>query len=93
MEKNFRVHKIFSKEARLNKVIQCLEGAALQWYIWNEDPYAFENWDDFQVQIGQRFGVELSDNILHQFFDIKRTGTMKEYRTEYERLSVSASVT
>ncbi|XP_078447009.1 uncharacterized protein LOC144715877 [Wolffia australiana] len=87
MERFFQVQEVVSED-RIDVAMANLEGEALQWYLWTTDRYTFLGWNDFKIQIGKRFDETLADNIKHQFMDIKQTGTVKEYRKEFERLSV-----
>ncbi|XP_078442298.1 uncharacterized protein LOC144711996 [Wolffia australiana] len=87
MERFFQVQEVL-EEDRIDVAMANLEGEALQWYLWTTDRYTFTGWNDFKIQIGRRFDETLGDNIKHQFMDIKQTGTVKEYRKEFERLSV-----
>ena len=38
--------------------------------------------------MGRRLDDYLPKNIMHQFMDVKQSGIVKEYRWEFERLSV-----
>ena len=87
MEMYFKVHSIPQNE-RLEFVMPHVEGPALQWFVWTTDRYVLEEWDDFKIQLGRRFSDLLSDDIMEQFLDIKQKGSVKEYRDEFERLSV-----
>ena len=64
---------------RLDRIGKCLKESALQWYLWTEDQYAFKDWNDFKIQIGQRFSHMLSNKILHQFLDVVLEGSVIEY--------------
>lgn len=87
MDRYLKIHKI-PLEEWVEKVMNCLEGEALQWIIWMEDHYSFQDWTDFKIQIRFHFNDDLSTNILHEFMDIKQTGTIRSYCQEFERLSV-----
>ena len=69
-------------------VMPHLEGLALQWFVWMTNRYNFEDWNDFKMQIGKQFSEFLPFNVMDQFLDIKQSGLVKEYRDEFEKLSI-----
>ena len=76
MERFFQVHEISATDRR-NAILTNLEDEALQWFLWTTERYTFEDWNDFKLQMGRRFDDELPENIMHQFMDVKQSGTIK----------------
>ncbi|PWA67746.1 Ankyrin repeat-containing protein [Artemisia annua] len=78
----YRVERYFEVQAAL-----CLEGEALAWYRWYEQQEPFDSWDHLKEELLDRFQVTKEGNLYQQFLSILQTGTVRDYRSLFEKLA------
>ena len=65
------------------------EDKALAWYRWVDARTPFTSWNGLKRQILGRFGSSQAGSLCERFLDIRQTGTVAEYRQDYELMSTS----
>ena len=80
----YRVERYFAvngltEDEKLAAAALCLEGKALAWYQWCEQRDPMRTWEDFKIQILDRFRPLQDGDYREQFFALMQTGTVGEY--------------
>ncbi|KAF7828587.1 Retrotransposable element Tf2 [Senna tora] len=88
----FRVERYFSlnrmRDAeKLEAVAVCLEGRALNWLQWLETRMEICLWQQFKSELLRRFHQSQKGNNYEMLMALKQTGTVSEYREQFELLS------
>ncbi|CAH9138546.1 unnamed protein product, partial [Cuscuta epithymum] len=61
-----------------------MEGRALNWYQWWEEHANVRNWELFKDALLQRFEPGLEQDPYGPLLSVKQTGSVMEYRDEFE---------
>lgn len=56
---------------QLEMTMMKLESTTLDWYLWRDDQYPFEGWNNFKIQLEKWFSTTVAHNIFHKFLNIK----------------------
>ncbi|KAH7560795.1 hypothetical protein JRO89_XS10G0104300 [Xanthoceras sorbifolium] len=64
-----------------------LEGDAVPWYQWLEHSMGQMTWEQFKRALQTRFGSLEEANVGGTLTKLRQTGTIKEYRLQFERLA------
>ncbi|CAI9264216.1 unnamed protein product [Lactuca saligna] len=72
---------------RLKAATICLDGKALAWFAWSQARDPFRSWEDLKEWLLERFQLTGEGNIYHQFLTIRQEGTVRDYVSNFERLS------
>ncbi|GJU49209.1 putative mitochondrial protein, partial [Tanacetum coccineum] len=76
-----------NSEHRMRKLkMPIFEGEALAWYRWYEQQEPFESWDHLKEELLDRFQFTKEGDLYQQFLSIVQTGTLREYRSLFEKL-------
>ncbi|CAI9284151.1 unnamed protein product [Lactuca saligna] len=65
----------------------CLDGKALAWFHWSQVRDPFHSWEDLKERLLERFQLTGEGNLYHQFLAIRQEGTVRDYVSNFERLS------
>ncbi|KAJ1416998.1 Retrotransposon gag domain [Sesbania bispinosa] len=82
----FKLNSVLEDE-KLDAVLVALEGQALNWYQWWEEQAVVRSWEDFKTAALRRFQPGLAQNPFEPLLSIKQTGTVMEYRGQFEMVS------
>ena len=83
MNQYFSINR-FSEKEKLMAAGVALEGDALSWFQWQNQRRPFITWTDFKVALLQRFRSSQEGNLCERFLAIRQTGTVAEYRRNFE---------
>lgn len=65
---------------------QNLEGVAAEWYYALERDHGILSWPRFASFVNMRFGPPLRSNGLAELKDLRRTGSVDEYKRQFSQL-------
>ncbi|XP_024024277.1 uncharacterized protein LOC112092413 [Morus notabilis] len=85
IEKFFSLHHV-APAMRLTVVAFHLEGEPSTWYQWMERGGALPSWEVFIYEMRKRFGASIYDDPLGRISKLVQTGTIAQFRAEFERL-------
>lgn len=85
MERYFKIKGV-REEEMLEAVMITLDGKALNWFQWWEEQHLEPTWDEFKQAVIRRFQSGLVRNPLGTILSVKQTGTVMEYREQFEML-------
>ena len=88
----FRVDKCFSvnqteEEEKLTQAMASMVGCAVTWLRMIQDRDELLDWRDFKMKLRRRFKPSRGGTILSQMLRLRQTGTISEYREQFEELS------
>ncbi|XP_019054932.1 PREDICTED: uncharacterized protein LOC109115387 [Nelumbo nucifera] len=83
----FEINGLLPAE-RLRAAVVCLEGDALVWYSWEDGWQPFRSWAEFKELLLERFRSTQEGNLQEQLLSLRQSTTVKEYRRQFEVLSV-----
>ncbi|CAH9138406.1 unnamed protein product [Cuscuta epithymum] len=83
MERYFRVNHI-QEEEQVEAAVVAMEGRAINWFIWWEHQIERRNWETLKTSIIRRFQPDLIQNPYGPMLSLKQTGTVQEFRDEFE---------
>ncbi|KAJ1434421.1 Retrotransposon gag domain [Sesbania bispinosa] len=86
VERYFKLNSVLEDE-KLDAVLVALEGQALNWYQWWEEQAVVRSWEGFKTAVLRRFQTGLAQNPFEPLLSIKQTGTVVEYRRQFEMVS------
>ena len=86
MEKCFSVNQTEEGE-KLSLAMSCLMGCAVTWLRMIQDREEPLDWRDFKLKLRRRFKLTRGGTILSQMVRLRQTGTISEYREQFEELS------
>lgn len=85
VERYFRLNAIREGE-KVDAIILAMEGRALNWYQWWEEQTSDMSWAEFKRAVLRRFQPGLVQNPLGPLLSIRQTGTVMQYREQFELL-------
>ena len=88
VERYFRVAQIGPRD-RLDLALVAMEGEALTWYEWWEEQTEFHSWRRFKEDLLRRFQPGAAQNPLGPLLDVKQTGSVMQYRRDFELVARS----
>ncbi|XP_078445954.1 tetratricopeptide repeat (TPR)-like superfamily protein isoform X1 [Wolffia australiana] len=80
----FKVNRLTDEE-KLQLVSLHMEGPALGWFIYTEENFGFGHWLVFRQHFEKRYHFS-NRSLCNQLMSLKQTGTVSEYRSEFEDL-------
>lgn len=88
----FRVEKCFKvnqtkEEEKLSVAMACMTGCAVTWLRMIQDRDELLDWRDFKMKLKKRFKPTRGGTILSQMLQLRQTGSISEYRDQFEELS------
>ncbi|XP_056863923.1 uncharacterized protein LOC130511101 [Raphanus sativus] len=88
----FRMEKCFSvnqteEEEKLTLAMSCLIKGAVTWLRMIQDREEPLDWRDFTVKVRKRFKPSRGGTVLSQMLRLRQTGSISEYREQFEELS------
>lgn len=88
----FRVEKCFKvnqteEEEKLTEALPCLVGCAVTWLRVIQSRDEMLDWRDFKIKLRKRFKPTGGGTVLSQMLRLRQTGTISEYREQFEELS------
>ncbi|CAH9078190.1 unnamed protein product [Cuscuta epithymum] len=83
MERYFRVNHIHEEE-QVEAAVVAMEGRAINWFIWWEHQTERKNWESLKAAVIRRFQPELIQNPYGPMLSLRQTGTVRDYRDEFE---------
>ncbi|CAI9295062.1 unnamed protein product [Lactuca saligna] len=86
VERFFEIQDIGVRD-RLKAATICLDGKALAWFRWSQARDPFRSWEDLKERLLERFQLTGEGNLYHQFLAIPQEGTVRDYVSNFERLS------
>ncbi|CAH9109958.1 unnamed protein product [Cuscuta epithymum] len=86
VERFFKLNQIDDEE-KVDLVTLAMEGRALNWYHWWEEHSNVRTWDLFKGALLQRFEPGLDQDPYGPLLNLKQTGSVMEYRDEFELVS------
>ncbi|CAI9296066.1 unnamed protein product [Lactuca saligna] len=86
VERFFEIQDIGVRD-RLKAAAICLDGKGLAWFRWSQARDPFRSWEDLKEWLLERFQLTGEGNIYHQFIAIRQEGTVRDYVSNFERLS------
>ena len=73
---------------RMSTIMLYLDGLGLDWFMWTEKNDKIRMWQEFQSKLDERWNSFDPELALEKLMDIKQSGTIMSYRTEFEKLSL-----
>ena len=86
VERFFEIQDIGVRDC-LKATAICLDGKALAWFRWSQARDPFRSWEDLKERLLERFQLTGEGNIYHQFLAIRQERTVRDYVSNFERLS------
>ncbi|CAH9115813.1 unnamed protein product [Cuscuta epithymum] len=83
MERYFRLNNI-NEEEQVEAAVVAMEGRAINWFIWWEHQNERRTWENLKTSIVRRFQPDLIQNPYGPMLSLKQTGTVRDYRDEFE---------
>lgn len=88
----FRVEKCFKvnqteEEEKFSLAMDCLVGCAVTWLRMIQDRDELLDWRNFKMKLKRRFKPTRGGTILSQMLLLRQSGTISEYREQFEELS------
>ena len=83
VEKCFKVNQTEDDE-KLSLAMDCLVGCAVTWLRMIQDRDELLDWRDFKMKLKRRFKTTKGGTILSQMLRLRQTGTISEYREQFE---------
>lgn len=88
----FRVEKCFvvnqtPEEEKMELALACMKGCAVTWLRIVQDREDLSTWKDFKEKLKKRFRPTRGGTVIGQMLRLKHTGTIEEYREQFEELS------
>jgi len=83
IDRFFRISGIPVGE-KLEYVVLALHGKALTWFEWWESQTSFHTWLRFKQDLLKRFELGAASNPLAPFLKVKQTGSIMDYRHDFE---------
>ncbi|XP_078444818.1 uncharacterized protein LOC144713949 [Wolffia australiana] len=80
----FKINRLTDEE-KLQLVSLHMEGTAQGWFIYTEENFGFEHWLIFRQHFEKRYKLS-TRSLCTQLMNLKQTGTVSEYRSEFEDL-------
>ncbi|KAF4404570.1 hypothetical protein G4B88_005956 [Cannabis sativa] len=74
---------------QLEAVVMCLEGAALNWFRWENSRHTIGSWEEMKVMIIRQFRSAHEGSIYDRFFSLRQTESVQEYRRKFESLATA----
>lgn len=85
--------KRMSDNEKLQVVMVAMEGKALSWYQWWEFSSQNPTWEDFRTAIPRRSQPSMIQSPFKLLLSLKQTGTVEEYREQFEMYDGSLKCT
>ena len=85
-ERYFVLNDIKETE-RMSTIMLYLDGPGLDWFMWTEKNDKIRTWQKFRSKLDERWNSFDPELALEKLMDIKQSGTIMSYRTEFEKLS------
>ncbi|CAH9084460.1 unnamed protein product [Cuscuta epithymum] len=83
MERYFRLNHI-TEDDKLEVSVVAMEDRALNWFQWWEHQTEEKNWESLKESVIRRFQPDLLQNPYGPMLSLKQTGTVRDYRDEFE---------
>ena len=71
----------------MSTIMLYLDGPGLDWFIWTEKNDKIRTWQEFRSKLDERWNTFDPELALEKLMDIKQSGTIMSYRTEFKKLS------
>ena len=71
-------------DEKLSLAMDCLVGCAVTWLRMIQDRDELLDWRDFKMKLKRRFKTTKGGTILSQMLRLRQTGTISEYREQFE---------
>ncbi|KAF4369344.1 hypothetical protein F8388_019569 [Cannabis sativa] len=93
-EWTYRVDRYFglqrlSPAEQLEAAIMCLEGAALNWFRWENSRHVIRSWEELKGMLIHRFRSAHEGPVYDRFFSLRQTETVQDYRRKFESLAAA----
>ncbi|KAF4367925.1 hypothetical protein F8388_002536 [Cannabis sativa] len=94
-EWTFRADRYFGLQRlnpaeQLEAAVLCLEGAALQWFRWENSRQPINSWEELKEMVIRRFRPAHEGTVYDRFFQLQQQATsVQEYRRQFEALAAS----
>lgn len=83
----FVMNRLTEKD-KLDVVVLCLEGEALDWYQWENNWSTIGNWSQFQELFLKRFQPSNKANRYAKLMKLQQDSSMRDYQQHFEHFSV-----
>jgi hypothetical protein len=73
-----------TEQENIQAAMVAMESKVLTWYQWWEFCSPNPTWEDFKAALVKRFQPSMLQNPYELFLRLKQTGSMEEYRAQFE---------
>ncbi|XP_062100900.1 uncharacterized protein LOC133806828 [Humulus lupulus] len=87
-ERYFGLQRLSSTE-QLEAAVLCLEGAALNWFRWENQRRLITTWEELKLLLLRRFRPVGEGSVYDRFFVLQQVNSVQEYRRKFEALAAS----
>ncbi|KAF4396359.1 hypothetical protein G4B88_019159 [Cannabis sativa] len=85
-ERYFGLQRLSPPE-QLEAAVLCLEGAALNWFRWENQRHAINSWEELKSLLLRRFCQKAEGTVFDRFFVHHQVTTVQDYRRRFEALA------